>query len=181
MLASSSNPHRAARLHALIPCAGSGSRAQTATPKQYQPLAGQPLVLHTLSAFAQVSRLASVLVVVAPDDEVLVAVSGLAVARCGGDTRAASVRNGLRELLKAGAHEDDWVLVHDAARCLLTPVMVDALIDACQDDPVGGLLAQPLADTLKQEAQGRSSSTLPREGKWPHPQALRAQSVCQVS
>jgi 2-C-methyl-D-erythritol 4-phosphate cytidylyltransferase len=63
------------------------------------------------------------------------------------------------------------VLVHDAARCLLQPAWVDRLIDACLDDPVGGLLALPLADTLKAAlplAGGgeRVAATLDRSGKW---------------
>ena len=168
------------RLHALIPCAGSGSRAGTEVPKQYQILAGQPLVAHTLAAFAQVARLATVLVVVAPGDETLTRLVGLSapvqVARCGGPTRAASVMGGLRELRRLGAADADWVLVHDAARCLITPSLVDQLIDACLDDPVGGLLALKLPDTLKQEQGGRVAATLDRSDKWlaQTPQMARA-------
>jgi 2-C-methyl-D-erythritol 4-phosphate cytidylyltransferase len=58
------------------------------------------------------------------------------------------------------------VLVHDAARCLVTPQEIVALIDACRDDPVGGLLALPLPDTLKAEAGGRVQHTIAREHKW---------------
>ena len=159
------SPSAAARLHALVPCAGSGSRAGTEGPKQYEPIAGRALVLHTLAAFAQVQRLATVLVVVAPDDTRLASGSGYTVAACGGATRAATVGNGLAELLRRGASEDDWVLVHDAARCLITRAWIDRLIDACQGDAVGGLLAQPLADTLKQEEGGRAVATLPRQQK----------------
>ncbi|MDP1368978.1 2-C-methyl-D-erythritol 4-phosphate cytidylyltransferase, partial [Klebsiella pneumoniae] len=80
---------------------------------------------------------------------------------------ADSVLGGLAELRARGALDDDWVLVHDAARCLLQPGWVDALIDACQHDPVGGLLAQPVADTLKAgDADGRVSATLDRRDKW---------------
>ncbi|MCB2022475.1 MAG: 2-C-methyl-D-erythritol 4-phosphate cytidylyltransferase, partial [Burkholderiaceae bacterium] len=88
------------------------------------------------------------------------------VARCGGATRARSVANGLDELLRRGARPGDWVLVHDAARCLIRPEWVDRLIDACLDDAVGGLLALPLADTLKAEQGGRVGATLARAGKW---------------
>jgi 2-C-methyl-D-erythritol 4-phosphate cytidylyltransferase len=66
--------------------------------------------------------------------------------------------------LQRGASPDDWVLVHDAARCLLRPEWVERLIDACADDAVGGLLAVPLADTLKSEAQGRGVATADRHG-----------------
>ena len=154
------------RLHALVPCAGTGSRAGTAIPKQYQPVAGRPMVLHTLAAFAAVPRLSTVLVAVSPGDRTLAGRTGLQLAECGGPTRAATVLGGLRALRERGAAEDDWVLVHDAARCLITPALIDQLIDACQDDPVGGLLAQPLADTLKHGPDGRVAATIPREGHW---------------
>ena len=75
----------------------------------------------------------------------------------GGATRAASVANGLRELRRVGAVDQDWVLVHDAARCLITPELIDRLIDACAGDEVGGLLAYPLPDTLKAENDGRDA------------------------
>ncbi|HYF42643.1 MAG TPA: 2-C-methyl-D-erythritol 4-phosphate cytidylyltransferase [Ramlibacter sp.] len=154
------------RLHALVPCAGTGSRAATAGPKQYQPVAGKPMVLHTLAALAQVQRLSTVLVVVAPGDATLQESGTFSVAACGGSTRAATVISGLSELHRRGAGPGDWVLVHDAARCLVTATLVDALIDACLADPVGGLLAIPLADTMKSEEDGRALATLPREGKW---------------
>jgi len=86
------------RFFALIPCAGSGSRAGTAGPKQYERIAGQPMVWHTLSAFAAVQRIARTIVVVAPTDgffERNPTTSALVVP-CGGATRAASVTNGLR-------------------------------------------------------------------------------------
>ncbi len=158
----------AAHCYALLPCAGTGSRAGTAQPKQYQPVAGVPMVQHTLAAFAQVARLAGVLVVVAPGDGVLTsdAATRRTVAPCGGATRAESVLNGLNYLLAQGAATDDWVLVHDAARCLVTPAQIDALIDACLPDAVGGLLALPLPDTLKAEAAGRVAATVDRSDKW---------------
>ncbi|TAL21273.1 MAG: bifunctional 2-C-methyl-D-erythritol 4-phosphate cytidylyltransferase/2-C-methyl-D-erythritol 2,4-cyclodiphosphate synthase, partial [Aquabacterium sp.] len=75
-----------------------------------------------------------------------------------------------QELVARGAQPHDWVLVHDAARCLLRPEWVDRLIDACCDDEVGGLLALPLADTLKQSVAAqegmRVQSTVARDGKW---------------
>ena len=156
------------RFFALIPCAGSGSRAGTAGPKQYERIAGQPMVWHTLSAFAAVQRIARTIVVVAPTDgffERNPTTSALVVP-CGGATRAASVTNGLRELRRAGATDNDWVLVHDAARCLVTPELIDRLIDACQEDEVGGLLAHPLADTLKLGEHGRVAATINRGDKW---------------
>ncbi len=157
-----------ARHFALIPCAGNGSRAGTTGPKQYERIAGQPMIWHTLSAFAAVPRIARTLVVVAPGDgffERNPTTSALVVP-CGGATRAGSVTNGLRELRRAGAVDADWVLVHDAARCLITPELINRLIDACADDEVGGLLAHPLADTLKVEDEGRVQMTVPRDDKW---------------
>ena len=168
------------RLWAFVPCAGVGARAiatgqRADLPKQYQPVAGQPLVLHTLAALAGVARLSGTLVGVSAGDRFFetlatAAAPGWSVAACGGPTRADTVLGGLAQLAAQGAAEADWVLVHDAARCLLTPDMVDRLIDACLDDPVGGLLAHQLPDTLKsaQVAGGvaRVAATLPRSDKW---------------
>lgn len=156
-----------ARLWALVPCAGTGSRAGADGPKQYQPVAGQPMVLHTLAAFAGVARLAGVLVVVSAGDTFLDDHNAaFFVATCGGSTRAESVFNGLSALQAHGATPSDWVLVHDAARCLVTPEQINALIDACVGDAVGGLLALKLPDTLKREARGRVAETVERGDKW---------------
>jgi 2-C-methyl-D-erythritol 4-phosphate cytidylyltransferase len=165
MATSESKPKR--RYYALIPCAGTGSRAGTHGPKQYERIAGHPMVWHTLAAFAAVRRIARALVVVAPGDGFFERnpTSAMVVA-CGGATRAASVANGLYELTRVGATDQDWVLVHDAARCLITPALIDSLIDACADDDVGGLLARKLPDTLKCEEGGRVAATLEREDKW---------------
>jgi 2-C-methyl-D-erythritol 4-phosphate cytidylyltransferase len=164
------------RCFALVPCAGTGSRSGALQPKQYAPVAGQPLVAHTLQALSRVDRLAATLVVLAPDDDRFAteqpAFEGERgwLARCGGASRAETVLNGLAELQARGAQPHDWVLVHDAARCLLRPEWVDRLINACADDEVGGLLALPVADTLKQ-AEGpasaeRVAATVDRSGKW---------------
>lgn len=134
-------PARPARIWALLPCAGTGQRAvpasaamQAGLPKQYQDIAGQPLVLHTLAAFAAVAQLAGTLVAVAPGDTFLqarrTADAPWQVQPCGGPTRAATVRAGLQALLQQGADPADWVLVHDAARCLITPAAIQRLIDA---------------------------------------------------
>lgn len=160
------------RFFAVIPCAGFGSRAGTVMPKQYQPIAGLPMVVHTLNAFAGVQRISKGVLVLAPDDVHMVGVLAahpltlFATSRKGGATRAESVLAGLRELLMQGAHDTDWVLVHDAARCLVTPAQINALIDACQHDAVGGLLAHKLADTLKTEKNGRVAQTVDRADKW---------------
>ena len=158
---------------ALIPCAGSGQRSGAVGPKQYQPIAGQPMVRHTVAAFRAVGeRLAGLWLVIAPDDEVFLDVfpdfnaEGEYLLAGGGATRAATVLAGLLAMRASGVRDHDWVLVHDAARCLVTPAQIARLIDACSNDAVGGLLAQPLADTLKQSTGGRATATLPREGKW---------------
>ncbi len=161
----------ASRLYALVPCAGVGERAGTAGPKQYEPLAGSTVVGHTLVALAQVRRLHQVLVMLSPTDarfeSLLPAFAGW-VDRRGGATRAATVAAGLDALLERGARLSDWVLVHDAARCLIRAGAVDALIDACLDDAVGGLLALPVADTLKRAAPGtdRVGTTVERAQMW---------------
>lgn len=165
---SDTSPHPSPLCWALIPCAGTGTRSGATGPKQYQPVAGRPMVHHTLAAFAAVPRIARTLVVVSPGDRFLqpAASDAWVVADAGGDTRAATVANGLVVLRSLGAAEDDWVLVHDAARCLITPAQIAQLIEACAQDTVGGLLALKLPDTLKQEQAGRVAATLPRGDKW---------------
>lgn len=168
----------APRIWALVPCAGTGSRAQTSLPKQYQNVAGRPMVLHTLAAFAGVAGIASTLVVVAAQDRFFdtlqagpltrleFSITSFIIASYGGSTRATSVFNGIKHLVRLGADAQDWVLVHDAARCLITPAQIQTLIDACLSDDVGGLLAHALPDTLKSEAQGRVAGTINRSDKW---------------
>ncbi len=142
-------------------------------PKQYALLRGQAVVTHTLAALAGVPRISATLVALAPDDTVFERhAPGFVgerawVARCGGATRADTVTAGLHALRERGVQDHDWVLVHDAARCLLQPAWVDRLIDACAGHAVGGLLALPLADTLKQaDAAGHVATTLDRAAKW---------------
>lgn len=173
----------------MLPCAGVGARAGGDLPKQYQPVLGQPMVVHTLAAFQAVPRVARVWVVVAPTDDFWrVDHPAVSLARCGGSSRAESVFNGLQAMRDAGARATDWVLVHDAARCLITPAQITALMDACEPDPVGGLLALKLPDTLKAEAAGRVVATVDRSDKWlaqtpqmfrlgPLQAALRAQAA----
>lgn len=165
------------RCFALVPCAGVGERAGVGGPKQYHGVAEQTVIAHTLAALEAVPRLAATLVVLSPDDAVFERhVPGFNgerawVARVGGASRAHSVANGLDELLVRGAQPHDWVLVHDAARCLIQPEWINRLIDACQDDEVGGLLALPVADTLKAASSGavneaRVQATVDRSAKW---------------
>ena len=175
---------RFTRFFALIPCAGQGSRAGAAQPKQYQRLAGQAMVLHTLAAFSAVARLSGTLVVVAPGDRFFDQIPDKAfeVAACGGASRADSVLAGLQTLLHAGAGAHDWVLVHDAARCLISAEQINQLMDACAQDEVGGLLALKLPDTLKREAGGRVAATIERSDKWlaQTPQMFRIGALIQA-
>jgi len=157
------------RCVALVPCAGVGARAGTRGRKQYTAIAGRAMVAHTLGALSKVARIDNTLVVLAHDDaefEAEVPAFRGWIARCGGATRAETVANGLDELLARGVGAQDWVLVHDAARCLVRPEWIDRLIDACLDDAVGGLLAWPLSDTLKHERDGRVADTIDRSAKW---------------
>lgn len=145
------------RLFALIPCAGSGTRAGGGLPKQYRTVAGRNLLHHTLAAFDACSEFAQTLVVLAPEDTGFDPrrFTGLryAVRRCGGASRQASVRNGLLTLMREfGARDTDWVLVHDAARPGITPALIRALIAAVSGDAIGGIVALPVADTIKRSA-----------------------------
>src|SRR6185369_1809025 len=158
------------RCFALVPCAGIGERAGAGGPKQYRELAGRSVVSHTLAALAAVPRIEGTLVVVAASDTVieqhLHGLDPVWVSRTGGATRAQTVANGLAALSERGARDEDWVLVHDAARCLVRPQEIERLIVVCEQDEVGGLLALPLSDTLKSELDGRVSETVERSGKW---------------
>jgi 2-C-methyl-D-erythritol 4-phosphate cytidylyltransferase len=161
---------------ALVLAAGGGTRMAADCPKQYLPLAGRPVLWHTLSALASVAAIEKVFIVLAAADDHWdrhdwSTFSGrLAVFRCGGATRAESVTNGLRAMRDL-ATPDDWVLVHDAARCCLTMAHVDTLIAEVGNDRVGGLLAVPVADTLKRGHQTiadgvRIVSTVDRDELW---------------
>ena len=157
---------------ALVPAAGAGSRMQSDCPKQYLPLLGEPLIAHTLRALARETRIAQIVVVVSPDDAHWESYDWsewqgrLRVLRCGGEVRAQSVLNSL-QALSAEITEDTWVLVHDAARPCLTNDALARLISNVEDDEVGGLLAVPVADTLKRAgSDGRVAVTEPRAGLW---------------
>lgn len=160
------------KYHALIPAAGGGTRMGGDTPKQYLPLAGRPLIWHTLKTLTKVTAIEHVHVVLSPDDTHWDAydwsafAGRVSVLRCGGATRAESVIQGL-QALRSDVGDDDWVLVHDAARCCLTADHIEKLLAEVADDPVGGLLAVPVADTLKRaQADGRVAGTVAREGLW---------------
>lgn len=158
--------------HALIPAAGSGSRMSSTRPKQYLELAGATVLWHSLAAFEQHQEITSIHLVLSPDDEwfdanAYASFSRLVIHRVGGATRAESVCNGLIAMAEQGVTEDDWVLVHDAARPGLSQTALNRLLDNLRDDPVGGILAMPLADTVKRaDADARIVATVPRESLW---------------
>lgn len=149
-------------------------------PKQYQRLGGQTMLEHAIDALLAAPDVERVLVVVAPDDiahRELSTRPRVDYAGVGGATRAASVRNGLRVLRAAQRlDDDDWVLVHDAARPCLARDELARLIDQLAGDQVGGLLALPVADTLKRAGAGRVAETVDRDGLWRAitPQMFRA-------
>lgn len=155
---------------ALIPAAGSGSRMGGELPKQYLPLLERPLIEHTLRALASHPLVSMVYVVLSSQDQAWdgqgIKLDKLTVLRCGGDTRAQSVTNGLKAIAdKVSA--DDWVLVHDAARPCLRAEHIDRMLTELAEDEVGGILAVPLADTLKRaDAAQRIAETVPRESLW---------------
>ncbi|WP_426102700.1 2-C-methyl-D-erythritol 4-phosphate cytidylyltransferase [Massilia sp. TSP1-1-2] len=158
---------------ALIPAAGVGARMAADGPKQYLPIAGKPMLRHTIDAFLASPLVAHVYVVVSAADPYIDAlVSGIdasarvTVLRCGGASRLASVQNALH-LLGGTLDAQDWVLVHDAARPGLNAALIEKLIICVGGHAVGGLLALPVVDTVKREGSAVSAvSTIPRDGLW---------------
>ncbi|HWQ39143.1 MAG TPA: 2-C-methyl-D-erythritol 4-phosphate cytidylyltransferase [Burkholderiales bacterium] len=160
------------RCVALIPAAGTGLRMGDSRPKQYLPLLGRPMLAWSIEALFSHPRIESVQVVLSPDDEWFErydwALFGarLRARKTGADTRARSVANGLQALAPE-IDGQDWVLVHDAARPCLTPLLLERLIATVDNDPVGGLLATRVAETLKRaDAQARVATTESRERLW---------------
>jgi 2-C-methyl-D-erythritol 4-phosphate cytidylyltransferase len=160
--------------HIIIPAAGSGSRMQNALPKQYLPLAGKPMISHTIQVFFNHARINSIHLALSPDDDfwrslTIEPASKLKLHYTGGESRSQTVLNTLQVMDVA---EDDWILVHDAARPGLTLALLDNLLNTLENDTVGGLLALPLADTLKQSdaqnsgLQSRVLKTILRDGLW---------------
>jgi 2-C-methyl-D-erythritol 4-phosphate cytidylyltransferase len=174
---------QAPRYFALVPAAGVGARMAAGGPKQYLQIGGKPMLRHTLDAFLSSELVDHTYVVVSPDDPVIDSVvppAGVTVLRCGGASRMESVRNGLAAL--AGTLADtDWVLVHDAARPGLDAALIEKLIAATGDHPVGGLLALPVVDTVKR-ADGAKVATVPRDGLWlaQTPQMFRYKLLAQA-
>ncbi|GKS68233.1 2-C-methyl-D-erythritol 4-phosphate cytidylyltransferase [Nitrosomonas sp. PY1] len=162
------------QFNALIPAAGSGSRMGNTLPKQYLQLNNHPMIYHAIKTLCSNQTLSKVFVVLSPTDHDWYNYdwsefsTKLTVLNCGGATRSESVRNGLLAMKQKNAVEPhDWILVHDAARPCLTTVQLDNLIEQVREDPVGGLLAVPVADTLKRgDAENRVIRTESRDNIW---------------
>jgi len=157
------------RYHALIPAAGSGTRFGAESPKQYSLLEGKPVLLHAIERLATGLPLHMTYVVLAHDDQWFDQVVGsqerVVAWRCGGTTRAETVRNALD--LLADVSSDDWIVVHDAVRPCIDAASLTRLKDELADDDVGGLLALPVASSLKRAGHDdRVLRTEPRDGLW---------------
>ena len=168
------------RFIALIPAAGVGERFGAGKPKQYVEIAGKTVLQHTLEIFLHHAEIDGVVVVLSPHDAFFPTLlhDKLTVLRCGGATRAESVRNGLQALLEQClADEADVILVHDAARCCLPQAALSRLLHEAGERAEGGILAIPVADTLKRAAStGQIEATVARAGLWQAqtPQLFRA-------
>ena len=156
---------------AVIPAAGVGARMAADRPKQYLQLGGRTILEHSLGCFLDHPGLKGLVVSLAIDDPywpTLACATDPRIQRAdGGSERSGSVLNALLQLNALGASDDDWVLVHDAARPNLSRDDLDKLLAELADDPVGGLLAVPARDTLKRiGADGRVAETVDRSLIW---------------
>lgn len=158
--------------YGLIPAAGSGSRMGTGAPKQYLDVLGHPLIYYAVARLCGCPEIERVYVVLSPEDERWGGYDWEAFAPtlvplfCGGRERFESVKNGLAAIAD-DVEPGDWVLVHDAARPGLGAEALSRLIAEAGADPVGGLLALPVADTLKRaDAENRVEHTEARAGLW---------------
>ncbi len=171
--------NHAERFWAVLPAGGSGSRMGASVPKQYLELAGRSMLERSVAALLSADWIERVVVVVAASDREAVRLlrgfPRVEVVGRGGATRRDSVLGGLRHLTQhAEASDVDWALVHDAARPGLTLAALERLRDALVHGDAGGLLAVPVADTVKRAARtsttpNRSptvSDTVERAGLW---------------
>ncbi|WP_434777634.1 2-C-methyl-D-erythritol 4-phosphate cytidylyltransferase [Neisseria sp. Ec49-e6-T10] len=176
------------KIIALVPAAGVGSRFGAQAPKQYVSVLGQPVLFHTLNVLNQSAKIDQLAVVLAPEDEYFDQFQWpffkMLKIRAGGESRAQTVINGITVLLNQGLMQpDDWVLVHDAARCCLNLPLLNQFIDTIKEHSVGGLLALPVADTLKQADQEQHvQQTISRNGLWQAqtPQMFRAELLLEA-
>ena len=173
------------RYIALIPAAGVGERMGTSMPKQYAQLAGKPMLQHVMETFSTSSLISHTFVVVSANDAYISDLPVLprtTILKCGGAARQDSVTNGLLAI-SSETEDDDWILVHDAARPGLTHDLLDKLIAFVKDDAVGGLLALPMVDTIKRsDGHGRSEMTVERSALWSAqtPQMFRHAQLLQA-
>jgi len=148
----SENSHQQPRYWVIVPAAGSGARMGAAIPKQYLTIDHKTIIEYTLERLLQLPQLAGIYLALSEDDKYW---SSLALAKTsaittivGGNERCDSVLNGLQALHQE-ANNDDWVLVHDAARPCVMLESIVMLIEQVKDHPVGGILGVPVSDTLK--------------------------------
>ena len=157
------------RFWAVVPAAGVGKRMGGAVPKQYLELHGKPVLQHTLERLASVEAFSGIVVALGAEDgywpDLPCATHPVIRTAPGGKERADSVLSALHSL-NGIADADDWVLVHDAARPCLTREDVEKLIASLHGDPVGGILALPVADTLKSVSAGEILETVDRSRIW---------------
>ncbi|HFC6369215.1 2-C-methyl-D-erythritol 4-phosphate cytidylyltransferase [Neisseria lactamica] len=172
---------------ALIPAAGIGARFGTDKPKQYVEIGGKTVLEHTVCIFQNHPSIDMTVVIVSPEDVLAdgfqTAFAGVEVWKIGGRTRAETVRNGVEKLLETGlASADDNILVHDAARCCLPSEALTRLIEQAGNAAEGGILAIPVADTLKRAEGGQISATAERTSLWQAqtPQLFRAGLLCRA-
>lgn len=154
---------------AVVPAAGVGKRMQADRPKQYLPLANQTVIEHTLSRLLQADVFTAVVVAISIEDPywptLTISKHANILTAPGGKERADSVLSGLR-FIREQAADDDWVLVHDAARPCLTTEDINLLINTLVDDAVGGILALSSHDTLKNVQDTSIHGTLDRSHIW---------------
>jgi 2-C-methyl-D-erythritol 4-phosphate cytidylyltransferase len=156
---------------AIVPAAGAGKRMETNTPKQYLSLGDKTVLEHTLDTLLSSQRLAGVVLVLSPDDERWAEIQHRYTRQSldtvtGGAERCHSVLNGL-DYLATCASDEDWALVHDAARPCVRLKDIEGLITTLESSAEGGLLGVPVADTMKRvDKDVRISGTVDRNGLW---------------
>ena len=164
---------------ALVVAAGRGTRLGAPVPKQYLPLAGEPLLRHTMRALAAHPRITAVRAVIHPDDREYYehAAQGLDLLSAvpGGAQRQDSVRLGLESLLEI---DPDVVAIHDGARPFIESALIDRVLDALEHAP-GAIPALAVVDTLKRGRDGRIVETVDRSQLWraQTPQAFRFREI----
>ncbi len=154
----------------VIPAAGVGTRMDADIPKQYIPVYGKTILEHTLDCFLQREDINSIVVAIAENDKhwssLSVSSDPRVITTQGGAERYQSVLNGLK-VLSGRASENDWVMVHDAARPCLHQSAIDRLMVELDSHPVGGILALQCADTMKRaNAENEIEGTVERENLW---------------